>query len=373
MSDKHSPGTHPVLQTEEMRKFQELLPEEYVDQRWNSEHVDFEVGPIEPDPKALADKSRRTIVRREREPNGKRFPFPVPNGWFAVEESRNLAAGDVQSLHVFGKDVVLYRSETGEARMIDAYCPHLGAHIGCGGKVDGDGIRCPFHAWRYDGETGRCTDIPYTKQERIPARAKVRTYPVVERNQMIWAWHHLEEEEPFYEVTEWPEFSDPEWLPYEIKTFELATCVQEMAENDADYVHFTYVHGSAPIEDGEQIVDGAYKRSANGIFVRENFGLGCTLLRLGDVFRFASSVVPIDEENVKVVWWFTGPRSSGEDAARIIAEAFFSGVSQDLRIWENKRYQPRPVLVKEEARIAEHRKWASQFYSGVSPETLAND
>ena len=345
-----------------MDEYRALLPDD-MQSRFDAEGVTYEVGPVEPVVEALADKSLRTVVRREVFEGGKRFPFPIPNGWFVMEESRNLAVGEMRSLHAFGKDLVLYRSETGEARLVDAYCPHLGAHLGMGGKVDGDGIRCPFHGWRFDGETGRCTDVPYLEGKNPPAGGRVRGYPVVERNHMIWAWHHLEEAEPFYEVPEVPEFDDPDWLPYEVKVFEIATCVQEMAENDVDFAHFKYVHGSASVDMGDVHIDGAYRRTANGDFVRENHGLGLAVLHIGDVFRFIASSVPIDEENVRQVWWFTAPRASGENAAKIIADAFYAGVSQDLAIWENKRFQPKPLLTEDEKKIVEFRRWASQFYS----------
>jgi nitrite reductase/ring-hydroxylating ferredoxin subunit len=355
-----------VFEREDVVEYRKLLPDEYAEQ-FDATDATFEVGPIEPDPEALVDKSRRSVVRKQQMAGGKRFPFPIPNGWFVVGESSKLGPGEVQSLYAFGRDVVLYRSEEGTPRLIDAYCPHLGAHIGAGGKVDGDGIRCPFHGWRYEGASGRCTDIPYTEDDRIPAGGQVRSYPLVERNHMIWAWHHLEEEPPAFEVPEVPELSDPDWLPYEVKTFEIATCIQEMAENDADLAHFKYVHGSLAMPEGEMTVDGHYRRSSNGTFIRESFGIGCTVLHIADVFRFVSSAVPIDEENVRVIWWFTAPRASGEGAAKVIAEAFFTGVSQDLAIWENKRYLPKPLLTESEKKIVEQRKWASQFYSGYEP------
>ncbi len=355
----------PYTEREEVQKFVELLPDDYAERFEGRENATYEVGPIEPDPEALVDESRRVRVRRERPEGGKRFPFPVPNGWFVVAASDELAVGEVKSLYAFGKDLVLYRSESGEARLIDAYCPHMGAHIGTGGKVEGDGIRCPFHGWRFDGASGQCTNIPYTDDDRIPAGGKVRGYPLIERNHMIWAGHHREGKEPFYDVPVVTEFHDPDWLPHAVKTFEIATCIQEMAENDADFAHFKYVHGSAEIREGDVTVEGTYKRVANDSFIRESHGLGCTVLHVADVFRFMSSVLPIDEENVKLVWWFTAPKALGEDAANTIAEAFFTGVSQDLAIWENKRYEPKPLLTPMEKGIADQRRWAMQFYSGL--------
>ena len=72
--------------------------------------------------------------------------------------------------------------------MLDAYCPHLGAHLGHGGIVHENCIECPFHAWRWktDGTIG---DIPYATN--IPPKAKevaIFRYPTVEANNLIYAW-----------------------------------------------------------------------------------------------------------------------------------------------------------------------------------------
>ena len=201
--------------------------------------------------------------------------------------------------------------------------------------------------------------------DRIPSQARIRSYPCIERNQMIWAWHHGEQGDPFYDVPEVPELFDPEWLPYEIVEFDVATCCQEMAENNVDFAHFMYVHGTDAIPDDEFVIDGAYKRTvgADGNFVREGFGLGLGVLRIKGYTTFISSTTPIDEENVKVRWIFTSPVANGPDAAQQAAVNFSAGVSQDLPIWENKRYVERPVVTKSEKKLLEQRQWAKQFYS----------
>ena len=160
-----------------------------------TEYETFVGLPMPRVPESLPDRTRRPIVRTQA-PGTKRFPFPVPDGWFIVAEARDLDPGQTMAFHVFGRDVVLFRTESGEPRMVDAYCAHLGAHLGVGGKVEGDCIRCPFHGWRYDGVSGRCTEIPYGETDRIPSQAKVRSYPTLERNHMIWAWHHGNDEPP---------------------------------------------------------------------------------------------------------------------------------------------------------------------------------
>ena len=334
-----------------------------------TEYQTFSGFPMPRSAESLTDRSLRPIVRTTR-PGEKRFPFPVPDGWFVVAESRDLDPGQTVATHVFGNDVVIFRTASGEARMVDAYCAHLGSHLGVGGKVDGECIRCPFHGWLYDGESGKCTEIPYGDTKVIPSQARVRSYPVVERNQMIWAWHHGNDEPPFYEVPEVAEFYDADWLPYEIREFDVATCCQEMAENNVDFAHFMYVHGTDSIPDDEFEIRGTYKRTvgAGGNFVREGYGLGLGVLHLGDSAVFISSTTPIDDENVKVRWIFTARRSMGDDAAANMATGFSAGVSQDLPIWENKRYVARPVVTKSEKKLLEQRDWALQFYSNYTPE-----
>jgi phenylpropionate dioxygenase-like ring-hydroxylating dioxygenase large terminal subunit len=294
-----------------------------------------------------------------------RFPFPIPNGWFIVAASDEVAPGDVVPLYYFGRDLVLFRGADGTPFVLDAYCPHLGAHLAAGGQVEDGCIRCPFHGWKFAGETGRCVEVPYDENQFMPARAAVRSFPVIERNHMIWAWHHLEGKPPFYDVPAVPEFHDPDWSPIVVRDFEIATCCQEMAENNVDRAHFKYVHGTEAIPEEEFVIDGAYKRaaSADGTFVREGFGLGLGVLRLQGWTTFMSSTTPVDEDNVHVRWIFTSPASLGENAAAQAADMFCAGISQDIPIWENKVYREHPVLRAMEKDISEHRRWSRQFYS----------
>ena len=317
-----------------------------------------------PMPRKLDILTDRTGRPREMARH-KRFPFPVPNGWFIVARADELAPGEVMPLYLFGRNLVLFRTETGAPRVMDAHCPHLGAHLGVGGRVRGETIQCPFHGWRFAGDSGRCVEVPYDDVAFIPRTANARAYPTLERNQMIWAWHHLEGGEPFYDVPVVPEIGDPEWSPIVVREFPVATCAQEMAENNVDTVHFQFVHGSEAVPEEDFVIDGTYKRSVGwgGDFVREGFGLGLGVLRMKDWVTFISSTTPVDEENVLVRWIFTSPKGPAE--AEKAADVFTSAVTQDIPIWENKIYKDPPVLRPMEKAVTEHRRWCRQFYSYV--------
>jgi nitrite reductase/ring-hydroxylating ferredoxin subunit len=318
--------------------------------------------PMPRDPDLLTDMSRRY---RPSTFGPDRYPFPIPNGWFVVAEANEIGPGEVRALHAFDRDLVLYRAADGTPRVLDAHCPHLGAHLAVGGRVEESCLRCPFHGWKFDGESGECVEIPYGEVKRIPPKAHARTYPTIERKHMIWAWYHAQGGEPFYEVPEVPEFHDPEWSSILVRGFEIRVSAQDMAENNVDFSHFRFVHGSDGIPEDEFITEGTYKKAigSGGNFVREGYGLGLGVLRVKGYVTFLSSTTPLDTGNVYVRWIFTSPRSLGEGVAEQAAESFCAGVSQDIPIWENKVYRDPPVITKTEKLILEHRRWCEQFYS----------
>src|SRR5262245_36038191 len=72
-----------------------------------------------------------------------------PRGWFMVCYSDELPVGETRPLRYFGQHLAAYRGEDGQVRVLDAHCPHMGAHLGVKGVVIGNLIACPFHGWRF--------------------------------------------------------------------------------------------------------------------------------------------------------------------------------------------------------------------------------
>ena len=155
------------------------------------------------------------------------FPYPLPNGWFRVAFEDDAPPGSVRPLRYFGHDLVLMVSEAGVAQVFDAHCPHLGAHLGFGGRVVEESLRCPFHAWRF-GLDGRCLEIPYAA--RIPPKATLRAWPTCTRSGAIWVWHHRGKQPPDWEVPVIPELSDAGWTPFVHHHWRVRTRNQEIAD-----------------------------------------------------------------------------------------------------------------------------------------------
>ncbi len=109
----------------------------------------------------------------------------IIEGWYWALQSKELKKGKVIHAEIMGKKLAIYRGQDGKVRALDAFCPHMGAHL-AEGNVEGNQLRCFFHHWRFN-EDGELTDIPCRKQTK-GVNAKITAYPTEEQFGLIWIW-----------------------------------------------------------------------------------------------------------------------------------------------------------------------------------------
>jgi phenylpropionate dioxygenase-like ring-hydroxylating dioxygenase large terminal subunit len=167
------------------------------------------------------------------------FDKALRRGWFPVAQSPDLTTPiKAQLLDV---ELVVFRDESGVARVASNQCPHRGAPLSMG-TVVGDAIQCPYHGWQWNGESGRCQLIPALGPDGvIPPAAKVRTYEAVERYGMVWT---TLSDDPIGDVPRFAEVDAVEfatdWVsgpPWDVNCNVLAAI-----ENFRDVAHFPFVH-----------------------------------------------------------------------------------------------------------------------------------
>jgi len=308
-----------------------------------------------------------------------RIPLPpFPNGWFKICFSDELERGQVLPVHQFGRELAVYRGADGAARAIDAHCPHIGAHLGYG-KVEDNAVVCPFHAWKFDGATGRCVGIPYAT--KIPTRAEVHAWPVLERNGYVAVWHHTAGEAPTFDIPEVPETSDPAFYKYRRVRWEVSTHLQEIYENAVDVTHFTHVHGM-DVQKVHWTPDGAHvalhldlKRDADVQTNTEGetkfrsymWGPGLSLTRVTGKISGVSvqTLTPLDEERIEIVHTYYAAHEQQISAAEL--DGFFAFYASDweldFNLWNHKIFRPRPLLAEGDGDVGRYRRWYRQFYS----------
>jgi len=107
-----------------------------------------------------------------------------------------MQARPVVPVRLLAEDLVLFRDNTGELGLIGRHCPHRGADL-CFGRREDNGLRCPFHGWHFD-RTGQCVEQPGEPADsRMHEQVRVPSYPVVERNGIVWAYMGPGDPPPF--------------------------------------------------------------------------------------------------------------------------------------------------------------------------------
>jgi 3-ketosteroid 9alpha-monooxygenase subunit A len=312
---------------------------------------------------------------------------PYPNSWYQVLRSDELPPGSVRPLRYFNRDLVAFRGEDGVANVLDAHCPHLGAHLGKDGKVIGNSLRCPFHAWRFDGH-GRCIHIPY--DAAIPKQAQIRSWPVQERNGGVLVYYHAEGRAPDFEIPEVPEMESRAWTWPRIYDFPIHAPLHEVNETLVDTGHFHGAHGFARATASTITMDGSRLRAIYDVegsllpsdrFPRVNLsipsemeiqliGAGYQIDRVKTSFLelvVVSMKTPIDERCCRS-WVAFGVKKTGIfplDAliGLLLPARGMAETRKEITIWNNKQYLQDPVLCTNDGPIMEFRRWHEGLYS----------
>src|SRR6185312_9140275 len=112
-----------------------------------------------------------------------RPPMLLRNAWYIAAWADEV--GDTPlARRICNDPVVLFRDRNGRAAALADRCCHRSAPLSLGRVVE-EGIECGYHGLVIDG-AGCCVKVP--GQRLIPDEARVKTYPLVEKNQLVWLW-----------------------------------------------------------------------------------------------------------------------------------------------------------------------------------------
>jgi phenylpropionate dioxygenase-like ring-hydroxylating dioxygenase large terminal subunit len=317
------------------------------------------------------------------------WPYSVhPSGWFQVAWSAEIPVGGVRPLTYFGVDLVAFRDGEGVVHVLDAHCPHLGAHLGFGGTVEGCDIVCPFHGWHWSGD-GTNTAIPYSTR---PNRAqRLRVWPVRETDGLVLVWHHASGDPPTWEPSGLGSIVDgfdaadycPVY-PYGAEVWEgVRVRPQMVVENIVDCAHFSCVHSARSATtidsysaDGPRFAVSHRFESRQGVRAEirtEGLGLLIGVFVNSDgvthVELQATTPVRDDRSDLRDSVWVHQEGGSAEpsEQAKAVIDRQHIELSRDIPIWDHLLYRQRAPLVPEEARpYRALREWAAQFYMGTS-------
>lgn len=324
---------------------------------------------------------------------------PFPEGWYFLASSDDVRQAKLIEKTWMGVEIVIWYDEEGQVCVAEAYCPHLGSHLGpdTGGRVCDGRLVCPFHGFEFD-VSGQCVATPFAA---APRSARLNTFETRELCGMIFAWWGIGGREPQWHLPA-EEPDQVGWSEINLQTMRLPGHPQETTENAVDVAHLRYVHGYDNVNgDYPVVVDRTrldsrfdFSRSqsiANVASVTLNagarvqvHGLGYSFVEgrehsIGMDFRLWVLSTPVDGNLIDLTLGgqigemrqpkrpiiglrFLPTRLRAPVMNRIFGAFQNIDVQQDVVIWSRKRYRPRPRLCRSDGEIMTYRAYCEQFY-----------
>lgn len=163
----------------------------------------------------------------------------LENSWYVAAWAYDVGRTPLQRW-IVGQPVVLYRTEDGAAVALADRCAHRRYPLSAG-RLQGDCIQCGYHGFVYDSD-GACVEIP--GQRNIPSRARVRRYPIVEKDTLVWLWPGDLEAADESIIPDVPWLTDDS-IDISRGTFEAGCRWTLYAENLLDLTHLSFIHPTA--------------------------------------------------------------------------------------------------------------------------------
>jgi 3-ketosteroid 9alpha-monooxygenase subunit A len=340
-----------------------------------------------------------------------KYAYLQPNnyarGWHIVMFSQELAIGEVKPLRFFDHDFVIYRGESGQAAILDAHCPHLGANLSSdGGRLHGDTLACPFHGWTFDA-TGQCVDIPYAKKIPDNAVNALRGWPVLEKNGFIALWYDQDNgqtEDYLPDIVQWGEGPDG-WGDWKFHRSRIRAKACDVIENIVDIAHFPHVHGGIVQSFENKFTERTVIQLSNirrddsaQMVTPPNLPFDMAQARAEAAGEEADAWGEATYHGPSIMYYYTESRSKNvsfkswwvnyhtpvnqdeldlcsavimgsltdeplpEEFVQMYPQMAHAAFGQDVEIWKDKVYRADPILCDGDGPIGKLRRWYEQFY-----------
>jgi len=157
--------------------------------------------------------------------------------WYMAAWDHELIDGKLVARTILEEPVLLYKGDSGRVVALDNRCCHRGAKLS-NGRLEGDDVRCMYHGLKFD-PSGTCIQIP--GQDNIPKGLGVRSYPVVEKQRIVWIWMGEPAKADPALIIDIPYLDDPGWRGVPGYMHYKANYLL-IVDNLSDFAHLAFVH-----------------------------------------------------------------------------------------------------------------------------------
>ena len=163
----------------------------------------------------------------------------IRNAWYIAAWMHEVTEQPL-ARRILNEPVVLFRDKQGNIGALVDRCCHRAAPLSLGQVVDA-GLQCGYHGLTFDC-SGQCVFVP--GQDKIPQKARVRSYPVVEKDEFVWIWMGEAEKADVSKIIDYPYHNDYKKWPHKHGLYHVKANYMLLVDNLMDLTHIGYVHGN---------------------------------------------------------------------------------------------------------------------------------
>ncbi len=162
----------------------------------------------------------------------------IKNAWYIAAWAHEVK-DQPMARTICNESVVLFRDKaSGKASALEDRCCHRGTPLRFGEVVE-EGLQCGYHGMVFDC-SGSCVHIP--GQATIPKQARVRAYPLVEKDEFLWIWMGEPQDADESKILDYPWHNDYRKWPHKHEVYHVKANYMLMVDNLMDLTHLGYVH-----------------------------------------------------------------------------------------------------------------------------------
>ena len=155
--------------------------------------------------------------------------------WYVICRKDEIEENKILLKYVFDQEIIIWKKKE-RIMAWENLCIHRGSRLSLGSIKNGI-LKCAYHGWEYN-QDAQCVKIPSQPDIKIPKKACVKNYKVIEKMNMVWI-NLSKDTNDFVNIKEFNErnFNHVASGPYLIKA-----SAPRAIENFLDVAHFPFVH-----------------------------------------------------------------------------------------------------------------------------------
>jgi len=179
--------------------------------------------------------------------------------WYVICRIDEIKEDKILLKIIFNQEIIIWKKNK-KIMAWENLCIHRGSRLSLG-KIQNGILKCAYHGWEYNDEA-QCSKIPSQPDLKIPKKACVKNYKVIEKIGLVWI-NLSKNPNKFIDIKE---FKDNTFKHVASGPYIMNAAAPRIIENFLDVAHFPFVHENhLGVKNKAVINDYDVKTSVKGI------------------------------------------------------------------------------------------------------------